>query len=170
MHKQIKYKKRIRLKSFDYCGQYRYFVTICVNKNVGYDGNVGQGFSLANKDIINKIVEILKSVAEEHSFNIWAYCFMPDHLHLLVEGAKTNSNLKKFVSMFKQKTGFYFRQKFCNSLWQVNYYEKILRKEDDTFTVARYIFNNPVRKGLTKDFRNWLFSDSLMFDFKEMQP
>ena len=38
------------------------------------------------------------------------YCFMPDHLHILAEGRDQGSDLKKFISVFKQRTSFNFKK------------------------------------------------------------
>ncbi|MFH1540595.1 MAG: transposase [Elusimicrobiota bacterium] len=158
----IKFKKRIRLEDFGYKGVYRYFITVCTNKNVG------QCFSIAKKDAINNIIELLKSVSIEFNFIVWVYCFMPDHLHLLIEGCNENSDFKKFISMFKQKSGFYYKRLFQKKLWQINYYEHIFRKEETTKQIVRYILENPIRKGLVKDFYEYPFSGSFMLDVKNL--
>ncbi len=79
-----------------------------------------------------------------------AYCVMPDHLHLLVAGAAESSNLVKFVEAFKQDTGVEFERKSRQPLWQFKYYDHILRGKDSADRVARYIWMNPVRKGLSR--------------------
>ena len=140
------------MKGFPYKGRYRYFLTLCT----------------ADKDIFTKdevvkgVMGYLREVSERSGFAIWAYCFMPDHLHLLVEGIEDGSDFRKFVSMFKQGTGFYFRRKFDRRLWQINYFEHVLRKEEVTEQVMRYILENPVRKGLAADYKAYPFSGSFM--------
>lgn len=78
---------------------------------------------------------------------VLAYCFMPDHLHLLLE-AKEGANLIRFMKTFKQTSAYHYRRTFHQPLWQKGYYDHILRKEEDVRGVARYIFENPVRAGL----------------------
>ena len=78
---------------------------------------------------------------------VLAYCFMPDHLHLLLE-AKEDGNLIRFVKTFKQMSAYRHRQTFDQPLWQKGYYDHILRKEEDVCGVAQYICENPVRAGL----------------------
>jgi len=80
---------------------------------------------------------------------------MPDHLHLLIEGKDNSSDKRGFISSYKQSTSFYYKKKTGLSLWQVNYYEHVLRRGEDTTNVARYIFNNPVRKGLVDNFKKY---------------
>lgn len=89
---------------------------------------------------------------------------MPDHLHLLIEGISDESDMQKFISLFRQKTGFWFRQQRNDRLWQDSYYEHVLRTHEDTFRIAGYIFENPVRKGLASNFMDYPHSGSFEFD------
>lgn len=90
---------------------------------------------------------------------------MPDHLHLLVEGIDGNSDFKKFISMIKQKSAFWFQTNYKKKLWQDNYYEHVLRKEEATKEIILYIFGNPVRKGTVKQYTDYPFLGS--FELKD---
>ena len=92
-----------------------------------------------------------------------SYCFMPDHLHLLLSGDKTSS-LKDFMRAFKQKSSFHFKKTSGKALWQRSYYDHILRKEEDIREIALYIFRNPIRKGLVSRIRDYPFLGSDVFD------
>jgi len=152
----IIHKKRVRLKDFDYKGFFRYFITICTyNKEWVFKDDLL---------LVEWVTDILREKANSFGFKVWAYCFMPDHLHLLIEGKDTNSDMKRFISSFKQSTGFSYKKKTGSPLWQINYYEHVLRREEDTIDVARYILNNPVRKKLVEDFRKYNFLGSFEFD------
>ncbi len=152
------YKKRIRLRTFDYKGCYRYSITICTfNKRS----------ILHNKSLISWLIDVLKQKAEIFRFKVWAYCFMPDHLHLLIEGKMDSSDMVKFITSFKQSTGYHYKRKTGNKLWQVNFYEHILRKEEETKAVANYIFCNPLRKGLVDDYKNYPFLGSFEYDIMQ---
>lgn len=83
---------------------------------------------------------------------------MPDHLHLLVVGEDDKSDLKKFINLFKQKSGYWFKKSNNENLWHTSYYDHILRKEESIEQVADYILGNPLRKGLVSDFRDYPFS------------
>ncbi len=78
---------------------------------------------------------------------VLAYCFMPDHLYLALEG-KEGVNLIRLMKTFKQISAYRYRQTSGQPLWQKGYYDHILRKEDDMCGVAQYIFENPVRARL----------------------
>lgn len=119
------------------------------------------------ENIVKESLKLIKNISLNYGFSIWAYCFMPEHLHLLIEGKKEDSNLKKFVPMLKQKTSYMYKKTTGGKLWQENYYEHVLRNDEDVKSVARYILENPVRKKLANDFTNYPFSGSLVFDIKE---
>ncbi|MGA7877622.1 MAG: transposase [Desulfoferrobacter sp.] len=152
--------KRPRLKSFDYLGSHCYFVTICTHqKNPVF----------ADSDLVEALKETLRQKTAEHDFTVWAYCFMPDHLHLLIQGKSSNADLRRFVRFFKQKTGFQYRRLMNRALWQPSYYDHVLRVDEAISDVARYIFDNPVRKGLVEHFLDYPHSGSGEFDLEDFE-
>ncbi|MBM4351483.1 MAG: transposase [Deltaproteobacteria bacterium] len=153
--KYIHYKKRTRLKDFDYKGCYRYFITLCT-----FDKKA----VFTDEALVSWFVDVLKEKSTSLGFGIWAYCFMPDHLHLFVEGKKDDSDLKQFIASYKQYTAFHYKKRDKKELWQMNFYDHVLRKEEDTINIANYVFNNPVRKGLVSDYKNYKFLGSFEFD------
>jgi REP element-mobilizing transposase RayT len=73
---------------------------------------------------------------------------MPDHVHLLVEGTSDASDLRRFTKMAKQRSGAMFALRTGGPLWQEGYFDRVLREEEDSRHVARYILENPVRARL----------------------
>ena len=140
---------RPRLKGFSYRGLYTYFVTI---------GTHNSEAVFTSDEPFNLVFDILMSLTKEKGFELLAYCFMPDHLHLLVSGVTIESDLQKFISMFKQKSGFYYRKKFGKKLWHISYYEHVLRKDEDVELFVKYILNNPVRKEMVSCFSEYPYS------------
>ena len=145
------HKKPRRLESFPYRGYYRYFITIRSHDFKHY---------FANDEVVAKIIEILKNTCEQEGFLVWAYCFMPDHVHILIEGKNSYSDMKKLVTLFKQKTAYWLKGIYGVRLWEANYYEHVLRNDEVTRVVARYIIQNPVRKGIVDDYSNYPYSGS----------
>ena len=87
----------------------------------------------------------------------YAFCLMPDHLHLLISSRGTN--LSTVLSAWKSYTGHLLRKNGLEgSYWQRGFYDHALRKEEDAQRTAEYIVNNPVRKGLAKTWRDYPFS------------
>jgi len=150
-------RKKIRLPSSRYSGKQIYFVTLCCEdrRPVFTDESLGHWL----------VTELLKSAAEQ-GFAIHAYCVMPDHVHLLVEGLIETCDLVGFISSFKQQTAFYYKKKIGRRLWQSSYYDHILRKAVATDAVAWYIWSNPVRKGLCSAPQDYSLSGSLTLDWR----
>ena len=48
--------------------------------------------------------QILRAAREER-FELSAYCFMPDHVHLIASGLDESSDAKAFISRSKQYSG-----------------------------------------------------------------
>jgi len=89
---------------------------------------------------------------------------MPDHVHLLVEGLESHADMRRFVSLFKQKTGHWYRRTNNERLWSSNYYEHVLRDDEATIATVKYIIRNPVRRGLVEDYSSYPFSGSFVLD------
>jgi len=153
----MKIKSSHRLKDFSYKGGYVYSITINTYKRIKY---------FLEESAIDLILTFLKDTSAKHNFSIFAYCFMPDHLHLLLQGGN-RSSLMIFIKEFKQLSGFYFKKKNNSKLWHLSFYDHILRKEDGFEKTALYIFNNPVRNGLVKSFKQYPYSGSFVYDIKQ---
>ncbi len=148
-----------RLPYFDYKGHYAYSITIDCYKNQEI---------FVEKSVVSMCLEHLRYIIDEYFFSVYVYCFMPSHLHLLLVGKSEIADLRKAVKIFKQKSGYNFKQEYQKSLWQSSFYDHVLRKDEDIERVARYILENPVRAGLVKNFWEYKFSGSFKFDIKEL--
>jgi putative transposase len=93
---------------------------------------------------------VLVAAAEQEHFRLLAYCFMPDHLHLVVEGSD-DSDLARFVKSFKQKTSFERKRRVGRPLWQRSYYDHLLRSQDELEPAVRYVLDNPVLADLVDE-------------------
>jgi putative transposase len=117
-------------------------------------------------------VEIVRSqilrAATEDPFAITTYCYMPDHLHLLIEGRTEASDCKRFISRAKQYSGFYYKQEFGSRLWQRYCFERILREYEPTLVVARYILNNPLRAGLVERVEDYPYVGSEIYSLADL--
>ena len=153
-------RKNIRLSQDDYSGKRAYFVTICCQDRRPV---------LRDANTISNMLAILRNLSSRHEFAIHAYCFMPDHLHLLCEGLSHGSHLLDFISRFKQQTAFQHRQEFRTPLWQSRFYDHVLRQAGAMDGVAWYIWMNPVRNGFCTDPKAFPFSGSLTLPWKEAQ-
>jgi len=93
---------------------------------------------------------------------------MPDHLHLFIEGQKDDSDCRAFVDLLKQRSGFEYRALSGDRLWQRGYFDRVLRNEEATEDVARYVLGNPVRAGLVRSITDWPYAGSDLFDIRDL--
>ena len=121
-----------------------------------------------DKKIIDNLVEILKNISEKEKWLVHAYCFMPNHVHLLIESTQENQDAIKFISKFKQLTGYWYRQLFGFQLWQKSFYDHILRKEEDIKSVAKYTLENPQKDMLVTNWRDYPFLGSFVYNLDEL--
>ncbi|MBI3401185.1 MAG: transposase [Acidobacteria bacterium] len=128
-----------RIVGFSYIGPYRYFLTFCT-------GNRQTAFTIAA--IVDQTLVQFRRTARDEAFAILAYCLMPDHVHLLVEGLCDDSGLRRFAKLAKQRSGAAFALSERRPLWQEGFHDHVLRADEDAKAVARYILANPVRAGL----------------------
>ena len=147
------------LKAFDYIGFYRYFLTFCTF----YRRRL---FTSAERVELVR-TQILRACADEH-MAIIADCYMPDHLHLLVEAEAETSDCLTFISRAKQFSGFHFHKQFGERLWQRYGYERVLRGDEGTLSVAHYIVENPPRAGLVKQASEYPFTQSSVYTLDEI--
>jgi putative transposase len=151
-------RKRNRLPHSCYVGQQWYFITACTDARRPL---------FSRGQVVIVLLNILREQCSTCLFDVYAYCFMPDHLHLELVGLSGTSNAIKLLHDFKGVATSQARALGVRNLWEKSFYDHVLRADDDHNAVAWYIFNNPVRKGLVKDPRDWPYSGSWMFDWKK---
>ncbi|MBA2259144.1 MAG: transposase [Acidobacteria bacterium] len=153
------YNRRPRLQGFLYTGFRRYFLTFCTD---------GRHKVFTNPSTVACVREQILSAAHAQGVAILAYVFMPDHVHLLVEGKREDADLKSFVHLAKQKSGFAYSRSHHRRLWQASYFDRMLRDEEDTWDVIRYIVMNPVRANLVTTFTQYAFLGSAVMERDEL--
>jgi len=91
---------------------------------------------------------ITQTAREEH-FRVLAYCFMPDHVHLVVQGKTSDADLRRFAKISKQRVVYSFREQHqVRDVWQEGFHDWILRPELPVADAVRYVLDNPVKAGL----------------------
>jgi putative transposase len=150
-----------RFPDFPYAGFNRYFLTVCVDQRVPVFLDLALGDFVA--------MQFLR-FGTAFGFEVIAYVVMPDHIHLLAAGQLDDSLLKPYMHRFKQETGYEWkhRRHHRTRLWQEGYYDRILRDNDPTEGVVRYILENPVRAGLVDDARAYPLIGAMKYNVDEL--
>lgn len=148
MPESLPRRKKIRLDRSIYDGPNAFSVTAVTHNRTPY---------FRRASVVSSCVDALTEAFTSQPMTPLAYCFMPDHLHLLLE-APEGSNLIEFMKRFKQLSAFRFKRESGMTLWQKGYYDHIMRGDEDLEKTARYLFENPVRGGLVDRFHDYPFS------------
>jgi len=130
-----------RIHGFAYRGVYQYFLTFC--------GRERRPVFLEPAVALLVINHFLRT-SRTWQFALLAYCVMPDHAHLLVEGLSESADLRRFAKRLKQGSAQAYSHDTGMPLWQEGYFDHVLRAEEDARSIARYIVDNPVRAGLVQ--------------------
>jgi putative transposase len=149
-----------RIQGFNYKGPYRYLLTFCTHLR----RHIFQDDCVAAETLAR-----FRITAAEFQFAILAYCLMPDHIHLLVEGLSAQSDLLRFVPIGKQRTAYsYSKATGGRRLWQEGFHDRSLRRDDDIKATARYVLENPVRAGLATSPQDYKYCGSDVWTIEDV--
>ena len=146
-----------RLFGVSYVGFQRYFLTICTAFRARTFEAAG-----AVEDVHRQLLQCTALF----DFEISAYCYMPDHLHALITATSEGADFCELVRRFKQVSAFYYKKSNGRALWQPGYHERILRDDEATEAVVRYILENPIRAGLARGLGEYRFAGSEVYDLE----
>ena len=110
-----------------------------------------------NAKTSNILLDALKWLEQTGRMQLDAAVVMPDHLHFvatLKEGelSRLMQSVKGFTS---RQVNALLNKK--GALWQDQYHEHAIRKEESLNEVVLYMLHNPVRAGLVEDFHDYPF-------------
>jgi putative transposase len=108
-----------------------------------------------DRSVVETFAALLRSAAESHGCVVVIYCFMPDHLHLMLHGRHKSADTWQAMVEFKQRSGYWLKQHRPGVSWQKDFYDHVVRRDEDLGAQVRYIAANPVRKGLVSDWREY---------------
>jgi len=162
---QDKHRRSVRLREYDYAQPGGYFVTICTHDHKCLFGDV-----IDREMRLNELGEIAdaewRRTAEIRSeIALDAFVIMPNHMHavvLIADDPPTSSaaalprtlrgtghrSLSAIVAGFKAATtrrANALRRRPIVPFWQRNYYEHIVRSEQDLERIRQYVADNPAR-------------------------
>lgn len=120
-------------------------------------GNEKRAVFLDNGDFI-KFHHIIGQAVEQYSVRIYAYVFMENHYHLLIETPE--ANLSAFMHQVQTSYTMYFnwRHESVGHLFQGRYKALLVEKDGYLLELMRYIHLNPVRGGLAPRAEAWQWS------------
>jgi REP element-mobilizing transposase RayT len=120
-----------------------------------------------DEPVVRCFEEILRSEAAAHKCDLVIYVLMPDHCHVLLRGRSDDANALSAMKAFKQKSGYWLSKNRVGFRWQKDFYDHILRGEEETAKHIRYILENPVRAGIVDDWKEYPFRGSTICNLDE---
>ena len=111
-----------------------------------------------NDEDCKKFIDILRTYQYQLRFEIYAYSLMGNHIHLLIKkGEEELSNtLKRIGTKYVNWYNWQYDRK--GHLFQDRFKSEAVENEAYLLTVLRYIHQNPVKAGLTKDIEQYEWS------------
>lgn len=159
-------RRSLRLQEYDYAQNGAYFITICTHRKHDLFGEITSGKIRLNECGQIVVEEWLKTEVIRREIILDEYIVMPNHFHAIViiqaacrgdwpvaptspraHGPKPES-LGALMVGFKSsvtKRINELRQTPGAPVWQRNYYEHVIRDENDLNSIREYIAYNPAR-------------------------
>ncbi|MBN8610681.1 MAG: transposase [Deltaproteobacteria bacterium] len=140
MASPLPHRKRVRLEPSAYAEVGRLCsITIAVRDRVPV---------FASPPVAASAVEVLREHAERTGVSVYAFCVMPDHVHLVVSPS-ARCDLVTFVGQFKnlsQRAAWTLGIE--GAFWQAGFWDHFVRRDGELLSVIDYVLDNPVRAGL----------------------
>lgn len=96
---------------------------------------------------------------EENSISILHYCFMDNHVHIIVS-LTPRSTLSKFMKQLNLTYFHYYRKRYvyCGHFWQDRFKSNVIETDSYLLQCGKYIELNPVRAGMVSKPEQYAFS------------
>jgi len=188
---EIHHRRSIRLQGYDYSRAGTYYLTICTQNREYLLGEIVNGVLRLNDagEMVSRWYGELENKFPDIQCD--AFVCMPNHVHFIVVnvgadlcvrpemvGEHTGSPLQRVVQWFKtMTTNEYIRgvkqnnwSPFPGKLWQRNYYEHIIRYENELNRIRQYIIDNPARWGTDRENPNTVqLAATIKRNFEELE-
>ncbi|MBU1567649.1 MAG: transposase [Proteobacteria bacterium] len=93
-------------------------------------------------------LKLLAGNAKKYHLQIWAYCLMDNHIHLLAV-PETETSLSRGIGLTNMMYTQYLNRKMHQSgrIWQNRFFSCVVENDRRLWAVARYIECNPLKAG-----------------------
>lgn len=107
-----------------------------------------------------RYLELLGEGSRRYGLRIWAYCLMPNHVHLIArpEVAESMSRALQWIHA-QYARAVNRRREWTGHLWQQRYYSAPMDWQQVPWAM-RYVLRNPVRAGLVEHAVDWPWSSA----------
>ena len=173
------HRRSIRLKGYDYAQSGAYFVTICTKDRECLFGDIVDGEMRLN-DMGHMVARVWNEIPGHFPHDdVDEFIIMPNHFHGVIvirndirrgevsspsgggndqiQGGETpplRKRLGQIVAFFKYQSAKHINQSRKtpgHAVWQRNYYEHIIRCDDELNRIRQYIIDNPAQWWVDED-------------------
>ena len=111
-----------------------------------------------DKEDSYKFLKILSQTKEKLDFDIFAYCIMNNHVHLLIK--EKENTIGQIIGIIASKFATWYNTKYerVGYLFQDRFKSEAVETNEYLLTVIRYIHQNPVKAELCKKVEEYEFS------------
>ena len=113
---------------------------------------------LAQPKIASLVAEAMH-YRDGKAFNLYAYCVMSNHVHLVFRRSDSQPDLplSKIMQSLKRQIA---RQANiilgrAGAFWQDESYDHVIRSTDEFLRIVHYVLQNPVKAGLASKWEEW---------------
>jgi putative transposase len=100
-------------------------------------------------DLNGAVIDVLLTERLRSRCDVYAYCLMPDHAHVVAAPRADGDSVLLYVDRFKgTSTRVSWQFGAYGKLWQPRWYDHVIRSDEHLERVCEYILANPVRRGL----------------------
>lgn len=105
-------------------------------------------------------LDLLADAAERAGVEIWSYCLMPNHVHIIAVPGDADGLRRCFRFVHRHYTGYInARMRVTGHLWQGRF-SSVAMDEAHFVTALRYVALNPVRARLVERAEDWPWSST----------
>lgn len=127
----------------------------------------GKDLLFVDKHDYLAILGFLKELSKKYDITIYAFCLMPNHIHLLIRPERENVQF-----FFRDLCGRYARRfnrryERRGHLFGGPFRQSVILGEGYLLAASLYIHLNPVRAGLVSDPRKYRFSSCRLYTMEE---
>ena len=113
-----------------------------------------------SEDDYTAYIDLMAEWCSHYGVEIWAYCLMPNHVHLVAVPKEKDSLQRAIGEAHRRYTRMInFREDWRGHLWQGRFASYVM---DEKYLLAcvRYVENNPVRAKLSDHAQDWKWSSA----------
>jgi REP element-mobilizing transposase RayT len=128
--------------------------------------DIGHGSCILRKPYAAKIVQESLFAFDSQRYRLLAWVVMPNHVHVLLQSANGWSaaeivgSWKKFTARRINSTHQNLERKSTTSIWQREYWDRVVRDERHYNKTIEYIHLNPVTARLATKAEDWPWSSA----------